>query len=131
MSTIFCYNDTLSNEKKVVSVIQSLTDEKDKITVVGNNNIFYLLSNRKSASKYSYQHPIARVYPKIWEEYVADIRRLTAKVIVLPINVRNIYPYNDILILVQEDYALLNVLSCHEIYEIYVLKKDLKEIQKH
>ena len=122
-STIFRHNGIFSNEKKVVSVIQSLTNEKDKITVVGNNNMFYLLSKRKSASKYSYQHPIAKVYPKIWGEYFADIRQLTARVVVLPTSARYNYPYKEILPTLNDNYTLVTVLPGNETYEIYILKK--------
>ena len=61
--------------KQIAIVIQNLTNENDRITAVGNADILYLLSNRKSASKYSYQYPIGKIYPKIWEEYFDDIRQ--------------------------------------------------------
>ena len=125
ISTVFSQNDVLPYEKQMASVIQSLTDEKDRITIVGNNDTFYLLSNRKSASKYSYQYPVAKIYPKIWEEYFVEICQLKAKVIVLPTSTRNSYPFNKMLKIVNNNYNLVEIFSGYETYEIYLLKKNL------
>lgn len=105
--------------KQIAIVIQNLTNENDRITAVGNADILYLLSNRKSASKYSYQIPIGKIYPKVWQEYIDDIRQLKAKVIVLPKRIKRVYPYQDIMKIVNDKYELINIVSG---WEIYLLK---------
>ena len=50
-------------------VIQNNTSEEETISVYGNYNILYVVSNRMHATKYSYQYPIGEVYPKIMDEY--------------------------------------------------------------
>lgn len=61
--------------------IKNNTSEKDKISIFGNKNILYVLSNRYSASKYSYQTPIIDYDKKIFEEYVNDISINKPKII--------------------------------------------------
>lgn len=63
--------------------IRENTGEDDRITVYGNDNIFYVLSDRLSASKYSYQLPIGEVDPDILDEYYAQLRKNHPKVIVV------------------------------------------------
>ena len=59
------------------------TDEGDKIIVNGNADIIYLLSDRDSYSKYSYQSPIGRISGEITESYYRDVKAKGAKIIVL------------------------------------------------
>lgn len=68
----------------VVDIILERTDDDDCITVYGNENQYYLFSQRLSASRYSYQSPISSVDPHILEEYFEDLRENTPKVIVWP-----------------------------------------------
>lgn len=119
IDTFFTQNSSFVNHKKIASTIQSLTDEDDKISVVGNANIFYLLSNRKSASKYSYQLPIGKIHPNIWKEYYGDIAQLKAKLIILPKKNRKNYPYNEIMKIVGAKYDLV---AEQYGWEIYLLK---------
>ena len=56
----------------VVSYIERNTEPDEKITVWGNWDIVYVLSQRLPAVKYSYQSPIGTVDPEIYEEYFAE-----------------------------------------------------------
>ena len=112
----FAQNDVFIKQKQIAIIVQSLTDDNDSISVVGNTNIFYLLSNRQSASKYSYQNPIALVYPKIWEKYFDDIGQRTAKVIILEKKLKHVYPFKNIMEIINNDYRFITMLSKWEIY---------------
>lgn len=68
----------------VVDIILERTDDDDCITVYGNSNRYYLLSQRMSASRYSYQNPIGIVNPEILEEYFDELDRNIPKVVVWP-----------------------------------------------
>ena len=57
----------------VVSYIEKHTDEDEKITVWGNWDIIYVLSQRLPATQYSYQSPIGTVDPEIYDEYFAGL----------------------------------------------------------
>ncbi|MCR5758259.1 MAG: hypothetical protein K6F95_10195 [Selenomonas sp.] len=59
------------------------TDEQDRISVFGNDNIIYVASNRLPASVYSYQFPIANVDNRIGEKYFADLHNNRPKIIVV------------------------------------------------
>ena len=113
-----CYanTDVLSNEKKIATIIQAMTDKEDRITVIGNGNIYYLLSNRKSASKYSYQYPIAGIDSKIWEEYLGNIQNERPKMIIALPYWHNVRPYCEAKIIIDKHYNLLNIVADHEIY---------------
>ncbi len=63
--------------------IEENTDEDDKIIVNGNTDSIYLLSDRDSLSKYSYQFPIESISSEIAEEYYKDVKTKEAKIIVL------------------------------------------------
>lgn len=71
------------NVQDIVELIVEYTDENDTITVWGNKNIFYLLSRRIPASKYSYQSPIAEVDNRIYEEYFEEINLNQPKFIII------------------------------------------------
>ncbi len=118
-STIILYPsdniDSVEN-RKIIDVIQLITNENDKISVVGNDNSLYLLANRKSVSKYSYQYPIANIKHNIWEEYLNDIQKSPAKVIVLTPGADQIYPYCGIKVITDKYYRLVSVVSKTEIY---------------
>lgn len=58
------------------------TDSDDKISVFGNEDIIYLRSRRKSASRYSYQVPIM-FEERIVEEYFDEIQNSMPQIIVI------------------------------------------------
>lgn len=66
--------------------IKKNTKQDDYISVYGNLNILYLLSQRMSVSKYSYQFPIGTINPKYMDEYFDDIKNRPPKIIVIQKN---------------------------------------------
>lgn len=68
----------------VVALILEKTTPKDRISVYGNADHYYLLSNRMSASRYSYQDPIEYVDPNVSRCYLDDLEANNPKVIVWP-----------------------------------------------
>ena len=65
------------------NVIESNSNENDKISVYGNWDMIYLLTNRLPASKYSYQFPIGTVSPKIFDEYFNDLEKTQPVLIII------------------------------------------------
>lgn len=112
-------NEAFKEERQISNLINSITAETDKISVCGNDNTIYILSDKKSASKYSYQFPIASVDSKIWQEYFQDISNLKAKVIVVLPGVQNKYPYKNIMTIIEEHYTLIGK---NRETEVYLLK---------
>ena len=112
----FSNTAVLSGEKQIASIIQSMTGKDDRITVIGNGDIYYLLSNRKSASKYSYQYPIAGIDSKIWDEYLTDIQNSRPKMIIALPYWNKVKPYCDAKIILDKHYDLIKKIDAHEIY---------------
>lgn len=81
-----CLNDianrTKTNTDNVIEYIVNNTTEDDLISVFGNSNYIYLLSNRKSVSKYSYQMPIGNMNEEITKEYFEELKENRPKLIV-------------------------------------------------
>lgn len=102
--------------KRISDIVKSVTEKDDKISVVGNENSLYLLSNRKSASKYSYQFPIVDAEYDIWKEYFNEIRKSSVKVIVLMPVVDNKYPYSEIKMITDKCYRLIAVVSQAKVF---------------
>lgn len=73
------YSDTF--DSSTVNYIKKNTNKDDLITVVGNHNIIYNFSERKSASKYSYQQPLIFMDDKMYKEYFKDIENNKPKII--------------------------------------------------
>ena len=69
--------------------------EDDLISVFGNSNYIYNLTNRKSASKYSYQVPIADINKEIANEYFNDLLVNKPKLIIIDINEKYINLINS------------------------------------
>lgn len=67
----------------IADVIKANTTENEQIIVCGNRDCVYLQAERKSASLYSYQDPIASVDSKIKAQFIDDVRSLEAKLIVI------------------------------------------------
>lgn len=113
---IYYVDEAMQREREISNLVSSVTAEIDRISVCGNDNAIYLLSNRKSASKYSYQFPIASIDPKIWQEYYQDMKDLKAKVIVVLPGDRETLPYKRIITIVDEYYTLIGKTGETEIY---------------
>ncbi len=69
--------------KKVSDFIQSNTTPEDKIQVIGNYNFLYVYNRRQSASRYSYQEPVASISDKIRQEFLQDMETQLPKVVVV------------------------------------------------
>lgn len=67
----------------VSSIVISNTDTDDAISVYGNWDLIYILSDRRHATRYSYQFPIGRVMPEIMEEYMQALEEEQPKAIVI------------------------------------------------
>lgn len=78
---------TTTNSNELIDYIIENTKEDELISVFGNNNSFYYLTNRQSASKYSYQTPIAEYDKEIVNEYFNDLKENKPKLIIWNIDV--------------------------------------------
>ena len=102
-----------SELEEIAQTIKDNTDDEDKITVLGNRDIIYLVSSRKSASLYSYQSPIADIDPNIKKEFWDDIRSLKAVIIV--VSTDNSF-YKELQEEMPEGYMLIHTVGTTEIY---------------
>ena len=81
---IFKVHDYDNKEKlEYVKIVKENTNKNDRISVYGNSNYIYYLSDRLSASYYSYQSPIAFIDNNIFEEYIKDIKKEKPKIVVV------------------------------------------------
>ena len=103
--------------KTIVDEVNGHTLDGDKISVMGNCNSIYLLSGRSSASKYSYQDPIAAVNPEILKEYLRDLQTLDAKMIIVD-NTCSFYDSikDDVKKVTDSGYRLLDRVEQMEVY---------------
>lgn len=76
-------NNVSVEVKYITDFIKNNTDKDDKISVYGNWNIIYILSERLPASRYSYQEPINKINENITEEYFMDLNNSLPKYIVV------------------------------------------------
>lgn len=67
----------------ICNVIQTNSTKEDKITVYGNWDIVYVVADRMSASKYSYQFPIGTIDEQIMDDYFAELEKVVPKIIVI------------------------------------------------
>ena len=112
--------------KKISSLICSYVDENEPISVYGNWDYMYVLSNRIPASKYSYQYPIGTVNPAILDEYFDQISESLPTIIVI----KNGY-YDDRItsFLENHSYTLLwpeeNEIDIEKTTSVYILENKL------
>lgn len=69
--------------KKISELIKQYTEEDDSISVFGNDVKIYLMTDRKSSSKYIYQTPPAYISKEVMEEYITQLEQEKPKVIVV------------------------------------------------
>ena len=62
-----------TTEGAISTYIRSITDEDETIIVCGHKDVFYVLSGRMAASKYSYPLPIAMIKPSVYDEFFDDL----------------------------------------------------------
>ncbi len=98
---------------EIAAIVRDNTSDEDTISVCGNRDIIYLLSDRESVSKYSYQSPIAEVNPQIKQEYLDDIRSKKAKIIVMD---EKFIMYSDISAIIEDDYNIISTVGSTNIY---------------
>lgn len=60
--------------KAVTEIIDLNTTADETISVYGNWDIIYVLSNRKHATRYSYQFPVGQIMPEIMDEYINQLQ---------------------------------------------------------
>ena len=70
-----------TNYEQIAIYIKENTEENDKISIFGNKNLLYVLSERFSVSKYSYQIPLIEYDEKIYESYINDIITKKPKIV--------------------------------------------------
>lgn len=71
------------NVKTMAEIIQKNTSSEDRISVYGNLDIVYVVSERSHATRYSYQFPIGSVYPAIRVDYMMQLREEKPLIIVV------------------------------------------------
>ena len=67
----------------VAKVIEENTEDSENISVYGNWDFIYILTNRKHATRYSYQFPISEVKPEIMEEYIRQMEEEQPPIVVV------------------------------------------------
>lgn len=105
-------NENLESDLyNIVQVIREESTDNEEISVYGNRDSVYLYSNRKSASKYSYQFPIGTVNTDILDEYFQEIDVKRPKLIVV---VNDMFDGNRV-----QDPRMLAFLDDNGYQEIY------------
>lgn len=75
--------DHFSNKLRTVCrLISENTSDSDKISVYGNWDLVYVMSDRMHATHYSYQSPIGTIVPEIKDHYFAELEIEKPKIIV-------------------------------------------------
>jgi len=68
---------------QALNYIEEFSTENDEITVYGNRDSIYLLSNRRSASVYSYQYPVDSIDENIRKQYFLEIEESQPKLVII------------------------------------------------
>lgn len=77
-------NSSISEKtEQTVEIVEEYSSVGDTITVMGNWDIIYVLTQRLSASRYSYQSPISSVNVEIIDEYFDDLEEARPAVIII------------------------------------------------
>ncbi len=80
----FGKGENLDGELAMIrTIIQENTEEDDPISIWGNWDWMYVISNRIHATTYSYQYPIVTTNPEIKEEYFAELEEELPKLILV------------------------------------------------
>ncbi|MBP5261887.1 MAG: glycosyltransferase family 39 protein [Clostridiales bacterium] len=67
----------------IVELIEQHTTEDEPISVFGNQDIIYILSDRKHATRFSYINPIGHIQPEIMDEYFSQLSDELPNIIVV------------------------------------------------
>jgi len=68
--------------QEIVHLIDGCTNPGERIAVVGNYDLVYVMSKRLAVSRYSYQSPIAKVRPEIGKEFLQDLMTVRPRLVV-------------------------------------------------
>ena len=109
-------SQSLIEAQEIAACIQANTDENDKVSVCGNRDIIYLLSDRFSASIYSYQSPVALVDKNIREKYISDIKKLNAKILVA-VDKKSFW-LEELDAIISNDYIFVQQIGTAKIYKL-------------
>ena len=96
----------------ISKIIKKETNKNDKISVYGNNDFIYILSDRLHATKYSYQFPLIKVSKEIKKDYFKELNKEKPKIMVLQKNDKNIYKFLN-----NNNYKLIWNNSNYKIYK--------------
>lgn len=107
-------------QQEILDLIEKYTEEDDKIMVLGNQNIWYILSKRLAASKYSYQTPIAIVDNSIMNEFLEDMETNKPQLVIMAMT--GDYDYESFFPNIQ-DYELVYS-SSDQKTTVYILKSE-------
>lgn len=66
-------NPAVKSNVEVAKYIKANTKKDDKVCLYGVDASVYLLSDRKSVTKYIYQTPIFGIRPSMYDEFISDI----------------------------------------------------------
>lgn len=72
-----------SGVENICRIIEENTNADTSISVYGNSDIFYVLTGRPHATRYSYQFPIGIVMPEIKNRYFVQLKEQLPKVIIV------------------------------------------------
>ena len=103
-----------SESKEIADIVVENTDENDKIAVFGNNDIIYLLSDRMSSTKFSYQNPVTAIDLDAREEFIKEMEKLDTEIIVT--NPESIIK-SFVEELITDHYTLINTVGELDIYK--------------
>lgn len=67
----------------ILDIIEEHTTEDQPISVYGNQDFIYLLSNRKHATRYSYISPIGYIQPEFMDEYFSQLSEELPNVLIV------------------------------------------------
>lgn len=125
-ATVKLLSDASPYTDSAIEYIKENTSPEDTISVYGNKNIIYNLSQRKSASRYSYQAPIGTVVnPTIMDEYFEELQETLPPIIVWQTDRINSGPNADRMhaFLEQNSYTLI-IDDTLELYERVILVEE-------
>lgn len=75
-----------ASDLKITEIIKSNTEKDEKIVVCANNDIYYNLSDRFSATKYSYTTPLLQMSDAYRKDFFKELENQVPEVIVLPLS---------------------------------------------
>lgn len=111
---------------QVIKIVEANTNNNDTISVYGNACWIYLLSNRRSSSKYIYQFPIINNSDSIGKEYLYDINIIGPKIIVVS-NKTSMPLISDSAIIIDDlvrDFIKVNYMKIYESSSYNIFKKN-------